>query len=118
MGGTELIYNLFAECRTGSGNTHSGLCVVDPGSYEYIWPVIRSISVAMIVKACLTIATFGIKLPAGIFIPTLGVGACAGRIMGIAMQWLQMKHPDSPLFQACGGDMDCEIIIRCHFGVD
>ncbi|KDR75843.1 hypothetical protein GALMADRAFT_248571 [Galerina marginata CBS 339.88] len=107
MGGTELIYNLFAECRTGSGNTHSGLCVVDPGSRKHILPVVRSILVAMVVKAGLTIITFGIKLPAGIFIPTLGVGACAGRIMGIAMQWLQMKYPNSSLFHGCGGDVDC-----------
>ncbi|KAF8906489.1 chloride channel [Gymnopilus junonius] len=109
MGGTELIYNLFAGCHTGSGNTHSGLCIVNPGSFQHIWPVIRSISVAMVVKACLTIITFGIKLPAGIFIPTLGVGACAGRIMGIAMQWLQMRNPESPFFQACGNNMDCII---------
>ncbi|KIM40078.1 hypothetical protein M413DRAFT_446233 [Hebeloma cylindrosporum] len=109
MGGTELIYNLFAECRTGSGNTHSGLCVVDPGSFERVWPVARSIIVAMVVKAGLTVITFGIKVPAGIFIPTLGVGACAGRVVGIAMQWLQMRDPGLFLFNACGGDADCII---------
>ena len=114
MGGTELIYNLFAECRTGSGNTHSGLCIIDPGSYRHVWPVVESIAVAMIVKAGLTIVTFGIKLPAGIFIPTLGVGACAGRIMGIAMQWLQTRHPDSAPFRACGGNMDCESGLTLH----
>ncbi|PPQ67255.1 hypothetical protein CVT25_005839 [Psilocybe cyanescens] len=107
MGGTELIYNLFAECRTGSGNTHLGLCIIDPGSVTHVWPVARSILVAMLVKAGLTIVTFGIKLPAGIFIPTLGVGACAGRVMGIAMQWLQIKHPNLSMFRACGGDIDC-----------
>ena len=109
MGGTELIYNLFAECRTGSGNTHSGLCVVDPGSFERVWPVARSIIVAMVVKASLTVITFGIKVPAGIFIPTLGVGACAGRVVGIAMQWLQLRNPGFSLFNACGGDADCKI---------
>lgn len=73
MGGTELVYNLFAECQPGSGNTHSGLCVVDPSSQAVA--VIRAISVALIVKAVLTCITFGIKLPAGIFIPTLGGGS-------------------------------------------
>ncbi|KAJ7462373.1 chloride channel [Mycena galericulata] len=107
MGGTELVYKLFAECRTGSGNTHSGLCVLDPGSAKHVWPVVQAILVAMIVKGALTIVTFGIKLPAGIFIPTLGVGACAGRILGIGMQWMQIRHPGSRLFRACGGDMDC-----------
>ncbi|KAK0226205.1 chloride channel [Armillaria fumosa] len=109
MGGTELVYNLFSECRTGSGNSHEGLCVIDPGSFEHIWPVIRAIAVALIVRGALTIITFGIKVPAGIFIPSLGVGACAGRILGIFMQWLQMTHPDAPIFKPCKGDLDCII---------
>ena len=37
-------------------------------------------------KGTLTVITFGIKLPAGIFIPTLGVGACCGRIVGVLIQ--------------------------------
>jgi len=109
MGGTELVYNLFAECRTGSGNDHSGLCVLDPGSFIAVWPIIQSILVAMIVKGVLTIVTFGIKVPAGIFIPTLGVGACAGRVLGIAMQYFQYNYPDIRLFQVCNGDLDCRL---------
>jgi chloride channel 3/4/5 len=108
MSGTELVYNLFAECHTSSGNTHLGLCVSDPASIAYIWPVARSILVAMIVKAGLTVVTFGIKVPAGIFIPTLGVGACAGRVVGIAMQYLQLRNPDFVLFDACRGVPDCK----------
>ncbi|TFK44756.1 voltage-gated chloride channel [Crucibulum laeve] len=109
MSGTELVYNLFSECRTGSGNTHSGLCIVDPGSFEHVWPVVRAILVAMFVKAALTVITFGIKVPAGIFIPSLGVGACAGRVLGITVQWLQMRHPNARLFDVCGGNADCII---------
>ncbi|KAM6502232.1 Chloride channel [Amanita muscaria] len=105
MGGTELVYILFSECRPG--NTREGLCVVDPGSFAAIWPIVRAIGVAMIVKAALTIVTFGIKLPAGIFVPTLGVGACAGRILGIGMQWLQLQYPNAILFRSCGGDLNC-----------
>lgn len=70
MGGTELVYNLFAECRSGSTNTHSGLCVLDPPTQAL--PVIQAIAIAMFVKGALTLITFGIKLPAGIFIPSLG----------------------------------------------
>jgi chloride channel 3/4/5 len=109
MSGTELVYNLFAECRAGSSTEHSALCVLDPGSSEHAWPVVRAILVAMLVKGLLTIVTFGIKVPAGIFIPTLGVGACAGRVMGIGMQWLQSRYPDSNVFRVCGGDLDCVI---------
>ncbi|KAA1473891.1 hypothetical protein DENSPDRAFT_780653 [Dentipellis sp. KUC8613] len=107
MGGTELVYDLFAECRTGSPNTHSGLCVLDPATQT--WPVVRAIFTALVIRAALTIITFGIKLPAGIFIPSLGVGACAGRIMGILIQYAQWRWPKSSLFNVCGGDMDCVI---------
>lgn len=109
MGGTELVYELFAECRTGSGNTHSGLCVVDLSNSTHVWPVVRAILVAMVVKGALTIVTFGIKVPAGIFIPTLGVGACAGRLLGIGMQWLHWRYPESTVFESCHGDMDCVV---------
>ena len=70
MGGTELVYNLFAECRAGSKNNHSGLCVLDPPAQAL--PVITAIGTALVIKGGLTIVTFGIKLPAGIFIPSLG----------------------------------------------
>ncbi|EPQ57244.1 clc channel [Gloeophyllum trabeum ATCC 11539] len=107
MGGTELVYNLFAECRSGSVNSHEGLCVLDPP--KQAWPAIKAIAVALLVKGALTIVTFGIKVPAGIFIPTLGVGACAGRILGILVQWMQFKYPQSSLFASCHGDLDCVI---------
>lgn len=106
MGGTELVYNLFAECRPDN-DRHAGLCPPDPVSLA--GPLARSIGITLLVKGTLTIITFGIKLPAGIFIPTLGVGACFGRILGIGVQYLQHRHPHLPVFQACGKDVDCII---------
>lgn len=114
MGGTELVYTLFSECRKGSENANSRLCVLDPSSFYNTWPVIRALLVAMVVKAGLTVVTFGIKLPAGIFIPSLGVGACAGRVFGIVMRWLQFQIPNSRLFEACKGDLDCKCLPH-HF---
>ncbi|KAF7321607.1 Chloride channel protein [Mycena kentingensis (nom. inval.)] len=108
MGGPELVFELFSECKPGATN-HTGLCIIDPGSFDAVWPVVQAILVAMVVKAGLTVITFGIKVPAGIFIPSLAVGACAGRVMGILMQSLQARHPDLRLFQTCGGDMNCII---------
>ncbi|KAI0301011.1 chloride channel [Multifurca ochricompacta] len=107
MGGTELVYNLFAMCLPGSPNTHAGLCVLDPGKQTF--PVMRMIAVALLVKAALTVVTFGIKLPAGIFIPTLGVGACAGRIVGLTVQYAQWRWPAAPVFASCKGDSPCVI---------
>ena len=106
MGGTEFVYNLFAMCLPGP-NTHEGLCVLDPGKQTF--DVIRMIAVAMVLKAALTVVTFGIKLPAGIFIPTLGVGACAGRIVGLAVQYAQWRWPAAPIFSSCKPDAQCVI---------
>jgi chloride channel 3/4/5 len=107
MGGTELVYNLFAMCSPGSPNTHAGLCVLDPGKHTF--HVMRMIAVAMVVKAALTVVTFGIKLPAGIFIPTLGVGACAGRIVGLAVQYAHWRWPTAPVFSPCKANTSCVI---------
>jgi chloride channel 3/4/5 len=101
MGGTELVYNLFAECRSGSNNTHHGLCVLNPP--EQAMSVIGAIATALVIKGGLTIVTFGIKLPAGIFIPSLG-GECMSNLpmMNIClidpshswcMRWSHFRHP-------------------------
>lgn len=37
------------------------------------------------------------------------VGACAGRILGILIQWAQYTYPASPAFTMCEGDLDCVI---------
>ena len=105
MGGTELVYKLFEECRSGH---KSDLCVLDPPTQAL--PIIGALLITLIVKGGLTVITFGIKLPAGIFIPTLGVGACAGRIMGILVKWIVLKSPsDSGYFAFCHGDLDCVV---------
>lgn len=109
MGGTELVYVLFSECHTDGTNNHSSLCASNPQEWQQVWPVVQAILVAMFMKGALTIITFGIKLPAGIFIPTLGAGACAGRILGIAVRHLQWRYPNSPVFSVCNGDKDCVI---------
>lgn len=111
MGGTELVYNLFAECRQESGIDH-GLCVMDPSEFKNVWPIISTILVAMVVRAGLTVVTFGIKVPAGIFIPSLAVGACAGRVIGILMKYLYRQIPTSRVFSACNGDIDCKRLFR------
>ncbi|KAG6903056.1 hypothetical protein C0995_007489 [Termitomyces sp. Mi166 len=109
MSGTELVYSLFAECQEGYSSQHAGLCTVNPRTFWGIWSVIREVLVAMIIKACLTIVTFGIKVPAGIFIPSLGVGACAGRVLGLVIQWLQYQELGAKIFPNCAKDRDCII---------
>lgn len=40
---------------------------------------------------------------AGIFIPSLVVGACFGRIVGLVMELIEHKYPDLPIFDVCRG---------------
>ena len=106
MGGTELVYNLFSECLP-DGHEHEGLCPNDLTAVA--GRLTQSLGVALLVKGALVIVTFGIKLPAGIFIPTLGVGACFGRIVGVAVQYFYLKRPDLEIFKSCKSDTGCII---------
>ncbi|KAI0247875.1 hypothetical protein BJV78DRAFT_1285234 [Lactifluus subvellereus] len=58
-------------------------------------------AVALVVKAALTVVTFRHQGSAGIFIPTLGVGACAGRIVGLVVQYARWRWPTAPVFASC-----------------
>jgi len=43
---------------------------------------------------------------AGIFIPSLAVGAIFGRIVGLAMEWIEFQYPTSTIFDVCR-DTEC-----------
>ncbi|KAK4055337.1 hypothetical protein OIV83_000620 [Microbotryomycetes sp. JL201] len=95
-GGTELVSELFSECHRGS--TLGGLCVNVP---EQVPKLLVGLGLALLIKFFLTVITFGIKLPAGIFIPTLAVGAFAGRMAGLVVEVLHARHPDLAIFESC-----------------
>jgi len=58
-------------------------------------------------KTLLTAATFGASIPAGVFLPSLTVGACAGRAVGLVMGALHKAHPASWVFADCPADGGC-----------
>jgi len=111
---SRLIYHLFRRCGPEDG---SALCdyVLKPnttlninndiyphseagaGVIESLW----KLALAMIFKIFITIFTFGMKVPAGLFIPSLAIGACAGRIVGVGMEQLTYTYLDSPFFNEC-----------------
>lgn len=41
---------------------------------------------ALMAKLLFTIFTFGIKVPSGLFVPSLAMGAISGRLMGIKIE--------------------------------
>lgn len=76
----------------------SHLCTSSPGQVPQLIAALLS---AALVKGALTVVTFGIKVPAGIFIPSLGVGALIGRAMGIFVEYLQEMYPKASIFGHC-----------------
>jgi len=80
----------------------------------------------MIVKAALTVVTFGIKLPAGNFYTNSWRWRLCWKNFGkIAMQWFQYRYPDAILLRSCGGDLNCKLFLlswcycrlRIHLGI-
>ncbi|XP_076807131.1 H(+)/Cl(-) exchange transporter 4-like isoform X1 [Clavelina lepadiformis] len=70
------------------------LAPVGEGLRTAIW----QLAVALIFKAVITVFTFGVKLPTGLFIPSMGVGAIMGRLIGIGMEQLVYAYPDCVLW--------------------
>ncbi|XP_046649586.1 H(+)/Cl(-) exchange transporter 4-like [Daphnia pulicaria] len=118
MSSTRLIYLLFSQC--GVANTDD-LCdyhrnVTDsssavefiesgPGVYRALW----MLALALIFKCVITVFTIGIKVPAGLYIPSLCMGAIMGRIVGIGMEQLAYHNPHSWIFhgECSAGGEDC-----------
>uniref|UniRef100_A0A8C9VXF5 Chloride channel protein n=1 Tax=Scleropages formosus TaxID=113540 RepID=A0A8C9VXF5_SCLFO len=75
-----------------------------PGVYTALW----QLALALIFKIIITIFTFGMKIPSGLFIPSMAVGAIAGRIVGIAVEQMAYHHHDWIIFKNwCRPGADC-----------
>ena len=75
-----LLYELFSDCIS---TKDSGLC----SSSDFLQFDFSQLLLALIIKAILTTITFGLKVPAGIYIPSLILGALLGRLFGTAVQY-------------------------------
>ncbi|KAI9826326.1 MAG: hypothetical protein M1832_000243 [Thelocarpon impressellum] len=100
---TELLLELASPCSDRTGEAAgTGLC---PRGDD-IPDVIGYLLVAFLIKSFLTTITFGIKVPAGIYVPSMVVGGLMGRIVGHLVQYIVYLNPDAELFSSCpqGGD--------------
>ncbi|KAK4197438.1 putative chloride channel protein [Triangularia verruculosa] len=95
----KLLYNLAAPCDDLDNNLENlGLC---PESIEKIPPVLWNLLMAFLIKGFLTIITFGIKVPAGIYVPSMVVGGLMGRSIGHMVQWWVMATPSWGVWGTC-----------------
>lgn len=97
---TEMMEMLFRECE-GDYDYH-GLCEV-----ENRWSNVFSLLIATLLRSCLVALSYGVKVPAGIFVPSMAIGASFGRMIGILVEWLHASFPNSTFFSACEPDVPC-----------
>jgi chloride channel 3/4/5 len=97
---TEMMETLFRECE--GDYDYDGLCEAKNRP-----SLIFSLLVATCLRIFLVIISYGCKVPAGIFVPSMAIGASFGRMLGIIVQWLQESFPNSSFFSACQPDTVC-----------
>ncbi|SCV02826.1 LANO_0G00474g1_1 [Lachancea nothofagi CBS 11611] len=96
----ELLANLASPCYSPDDFTGTnGLCPVDKRSFPN---ELIPLSTALVIKVVLTSITFGVKVPAGIYVPSMVIGALFGRIFAMGFDYLANMFPDFSLFaQIC-----------------
>ncbi|KAH8696060.1 putative voltage-gated chloride channel [Talaromyces proteolyticus] len=103
LGVAELLEELTVPCDP-TGVTKTGLC---PEKDE-ILGVVKYLLWAFVIKGFLTTITFGLKVPAGIYVPSMVVGGLMGRMVGHLTQYFVVTYPDFFLFANCPAEPGVE----------
>ncbi|KAF9050065.1 voltage-gated chloride channel [Panaeolus papilionaceus] len=91
---------LFRECE-GGGNVYN-LCQTSAQ-----WRISNSLLLATIIRIGLVVVSYGCKVPAGIFVPSMAIGATFGRMVGIAVKAMYSTYPQTGIFKFCAPDVPC-----------
>ncbi|KAJ7576923.1 Cl-channel protein [Mycena floridula] len=108
---SQLVTNLFQECDPVKGDFH-GLC--NPTA---LWENVFLLLLTAAMKFALTSWTFGMMIPAGIFLPTIAMGACLGRAVGLMTQELQRAYPKAWIFLSCPPDPSVKCVSPGFYAV-
>lgn len=71
------------------------------------WNMVFNLFLATFIRIFLVIISYGCKVPAGIFVPSMAIGASFGRMVGILVQAIHEANPNSSYFAACKPDVPC-----------
>lgn len=82
-GAADLLLHITSLCD--ESNKSDELCAVQDDSLPLSWNALPALSYALVVKTLLAVVTFGSKVPSGIYVPTMIVGALFGRIYGMVV---------------------------------
>ncbi|KAM0755906.1 hypothetical protein T439DRAFT_320603 [Meredithblackwellia eburnea MCA 4105] len=91
---------LFRECE--GGGDYENLCQTWAQ-----WRMVNSLLLATVLRTALVVISYGCKVPAGIFVPSMAVGATFGRMVGILVKALYRAHPTWSMFAACDPEKPC-----------
>jgi chloride channel 3/4/5 len=113
---TEGMAVLFRECEAGGDYDHICQCVpfsrhasdlIDAGRTSVQWRMVNSLLLATIIRGALVVVSTGCRVPAGIFVPSMAVGAAFGRMLGIVVNAAYRAYPASGVFAYCKPDVPC-----------
>ncbi|PVU97847.1 hypothetical protein BB561_000247 [Smittium simulii] len=95
----KLLSYLFQECEDGNW---ANLC-----TNRNTMSMLTSLLFATIARFIGTALAYGCKIPCGIFVPSMAIGATFGRMLGNIVQILQANYPNAFLFAQCHPDTQC-----------
>lgn len=97
---TEMMSILFRECE--GGGDYNNLC-----QQSVQWSMVNSLLLATIIRMGFLIISYGSKVPAGIFVPSMAIGATFGRMVGIIVKAIYLTNQQSGIFSSCDPDLPC-----------
>ncbi|KAJ7451819.1 Cl-channel protein [Mycena galericulata] len=97
---TESMSILFRECDNG-GNVNN-VCQT-----SLQWRISNSLLLATVIRIGLVVISYGAKVPAGIFVPSMAIGATFGRMIGIMVKAMYTAYPNTGIFAFCDPDAPC-----------
>ena len=68
---------------------------------------ITTLLVALTIKAFLTVLSFSLEVPAGIYVPSMVLGALLGKCLGHALQFFIFSAPRLSIFVTCASASTC-----------
>ncbi|KAJ1844354.1 hypothetical protein LPJ73_005196 [Coemansia sp. RSA 2703] len=67
------------------------------------------LGLALLNRASFAIITFGMKVPSGLVLPSMSIGALFGRLVGTYMEYLTRAYSGAEIFAKCPADSRCVI---------
>lgn len=94
----DVMSNLFAACSAPVEDV-LGLCDRDRHLSNIV-----ALTVSAVARTLFTAVTFGMSVPAGVFLPSMAIGASVGRAFGLVFDAWQRRFPGFWLFSSCPPD--------------